>query len=115
MLRACPGRLEPMPLPSGVIGSKVFEQRLTTVDVATGRTRQLSPADMYIYEFDWSPDSKKFVVTAAHGPGDANWFVAEIYTLQAESGELKHLYKPCNKSPCRDGRQTDAILRSSAV
>jgi dipeptidyl aminopeptidase/acylaminoacyl peptidase len=92
-----PGPLEPMPLPSGVIGSKVFEQRLTTVDVATGRTRQLSPADMYVYEFDWSPDSKKFVVTAAHGAGDANWFVAEIYTLQAESGELKHLYKPAQQ------------------
>jgi len=76
-----PGPLEPMPLPSGVMGSKTFEQRLTTVDVATGRTRQLSPPDMYVYEYDWSPDGKKFALIASRGAGDANWYVAEIYTL----------------------------------
>ena len=92
-----PGPLEPMTLPSGVIGGKIYEQRLTTVDVATGRVRQLSPADMYVYEYDWSPDGKKFVLTAAHGAGDANWYVAEIYTLQADSGEMKSLYKPAQQ------------------
>ena len=66
-----PGPLEPMTPPSGVIGGKIYEQRLTTVDVATGRVRQLSPADLYVYEYDWSPDGKKFVMTAAHGAGDA--------------------------------------------
>ena len=89
-----PGPLEPMPPPSGVIGGKIYEQRLTTVDVATGRTRQLSPADMYVYEYDWSPDGKNFVLTSAHGTGDGNWYIAEIYTLQADSGEMKSLYKP---------------------
>jgi dipeptidyl aminopeptidase/acylaminoacyl peptidase len=92
-----PGPLEPMPLPSGVIGNRIHEQRLTTVDVATGRTRQLSPADLYVYEYDWSPDGKKFVLTAAHGAGDANWYVAEIYTLQADSGAIKSLYKPAQQ------------------
>jgi dipeptidyl aminopeptidase/acylaminoacyl peptidase len=89
-----PGPLEPMPLPSGEIGGKAYEQRLTTVDVATGRVRQLSPSDMYVYEYDWSPDGKRFVLAAAHGAGDAQWYVAEIYTLQADSGEMKSLYKP---------------------
>ena len=92
-----PGPLEPMSLPSGVIGGKVYEQRLTTVDVATGRTRQLSPADLYVYEYDWSPDGKHFALTAAHGAGDANWWVAGIYTLQADSGEMKLLYKPAQQ------------------
>ncbi len=92
-----PGPLEPMPLPSGVIGGKIYEQRLTTVDVATGRVRQLSPPDLYVYEYDWSPDGKKFVMTAAHGAGDGNWYVAEIYTLQADSGEMKTLYKPAQQ------------------
>ena len=83
--------------PSGVIGSKIYEQRLTTVDVATGRIRQVSPADLYVYEYDWSPDGKKFVLTAAHGAGDANWYVAEIFSLQANSGEMKSLYKPAQQ------------------
>ena len=89
-----PGPLEPMPLPSGVIGGKTFEQRLATVDMATGRVRQVSPADLYIYEYDWSPDSKQFAVTASHGTGDANWWTAQIYSVQADSGEMKSLYKP---------------------
>jgi dipeptidyl aminopeptidase/acylaminoacyl peptidase len=89
-----PGPLEPMPLPSGVIGGKVFEQCLTTADVATGRVRQLSPADMYVYEYDWSPDGKKFVLSAAHGAGDANWYVAGVYTLEADTGKMNSLYEP---------------------
>ena len=89
-----PGPLEPMTPPSGVIGGKVYEQRLTTVDVASGQVRQISPADMYVYEYDWSPDARKFVATAAHGEGDANWYVAEIYSIDAVSGEAKSLFKP---------------------
>jgi len=92
-----PGPLEPMMLPSGVIGGKIYEQRLTTVDVATGAARQLSPADMYVYEYDWSPDGKRFVLIAARGAGDGNWYVAEIYTLRADSGEMKSFYKPAEQ------------------
>jgi dipeptidyl aminopeptidase/acylaminoacyl peptidase len=92
-----PGPLEPMTPPSGVIGGKIYEQRLTTVDVATGRVRQLSPADLYVHEYDWSPDGRKFVLTAARGAGDGNWYVAEIFTLQADSGEMKSLYKPAQQ------------------
>jgi dipeptidyl aminopeptidase/acylaminoacyl peptidase len=92
-----PGPLEPMTPPSGVIDGKIYEQRLTTVDVATRRIRQLSPADLYVYEYDWAPDGKKLVLTAAHGEGDGNWYLAEIYTLQADSGEMNSLYKPAQQ------------------
>ena len=88
------GPLMPMTPETGVIDNKTYEQRLTTVDVASGQIRQISPADMYIYEYDWSPDSKSFALTAARGEGDANWYVAQLYTLSAEGGEMKSLYKP---------------------
>ena len=88
------GPLMPMTPETGVVDSKVYEQRLTTVEIASGSVRQLSPADMYVYEYDWSPDSKSFAVTAAHGAGDSNWYVAEIYTLGAEGGDPHPVYKP---------------------
>ena len=88
------GPLEPMTPPSGVIEQHVYEQRLATVDVASGRVRQISPADLYVYEYDWSPDGKAFAATAAHGAGDANWYVAELYAIAADSGRTKSLYKP---------------------
>lgn len=89
-----PGPVEPMTPPSGVIGNKIYEQRLTLVDVSTQRVRQITPADLYVYEYDWSPDGKNIAMTAAHGAGDGNWYVAEIYSLDVVSGEMKSLYKP---------------------
>ena len=88
------GPLMPMVPETGVIDQKVYEQRLTLVDLASGKVRQLSPPDMYVYQYDWSPDGKTFAAIAAHGSGDSNWYLAEIYTLSAESGELKPVYKP---------------------
>jgi len=79
---------------TGEIKEAVTEQRLALVDAATGNLRQISPADMYVYEFDWSPDGQRFVVTAAHGNGDNNWYIAQLYTLDANTGAMKSIYQP---------------------
>ena len=79
---------------TGEIKDAFFEQRLAMVDVASGKLRQISPADTYVYEYDWSPDGLRFAVTAALGNGDNNWWVAELYTLEGTSGLMKSIYKP---------------------
>jgi dipeptidyl aminopeptidase/acylaminoacyl peptidase len=78
----------------GLIEEKIYEQRLATVSVADGATKQISPPDMYVYEYDWSPDGKTFATTAAHGSGDNNWWIAQLYTLPASGGEMKSILKP---------------------
>jgi dipeptidyl aminopeptidase/acylaminoacyl peptidase len=88
------GPLDPVPEESGVLQSQIYEQRLTLVDVASGRVRQLSPKDMYVYEYDWSPDGKSFAATAAPGDGDANWWIAQLHVISTESGEMRSIYKP---------------------
>ena len=89
-----PGPTEATAPESGVIASKTVEQRLAIVNVATGSARSISPADMYVYEFDWSPDSKNLAYLAAPGDGDDNWYVAELYAIDAESGAVRHVLKP---------------------
>src|SRR6266436_1745670 len=80
---------------TGEIKDAFFEQRLALVDVSTGGFRQISPADMYVYEYDWSPDSARFALIAAHGNGDNNWYIAQLYTLDAGPlGLMKPIYKP---------------------
>ena len=79
---------------TGEIKDAFYEQRLAVVDVSTGKLRQISPADTYIYEYDWAPDGLKFAVTAALGNGDNNWWIAELYTLDGASGLMKAVYKP---------------------
>ena len=79
---------------TGVVESKFYEQRLTLVDAATGILHPLSPPDLYVYEYDWSPDGQSFAATAAHGDGDNNWWIAQLYTIAAASGDTRPLYKP---------------------
>ena len=54
------GPLMPMVPETGVIDQKIYEQRLTLVDLGSGKVRQLSPPDMYVYQYDWSPNGKDF-------------------------------------------------------
>lgn len=79
---------------TGEIKDSFFEQRLALVDVATGKLRQITPADMYIYEYAWAPDGQNIVATAARGNGDSNWYIAELFTINAASGAMKSIYKP---------------------
>src|SRR5215469_8195156 len=79
---------------TGEIKDSFFEQRLALVDPATGKLRQVSPADTYIYEYDWAPDSRTIAVIAAKGNGDNNWYIAELFSLDTASGRMKSIYKP---------------------
>jgi dipeptidyl aminopeptidase/acylaminoacyl peptidase len=88
------GPLMPMTPPEGVIEEHFYEQRITTIDLASKTMKQVSPADLYIYEYDWTPDGKGWVAIAAHGSGDNNWWIARLYTIDSASGQLREFYKP---------------------
>ncbi|MDW5266330.1 MULTISPECIES: S9 family peptidase [Acidobacteriaceae] len=79
------GALAAMKPWNGVIGEDGIEiQRVAAVDVASGTVSQLSPANLHVYEFDWSPDSKRLAYVAANPPGENNWWVAQLYVQTAE-------------------------------
>ena len=61
----------------GVSGA-IDEQRIAFVPAAGGDLTFASPDDTFVYEYDWTPDSKGFVATAAKGDGDNNWWVASL-------------------------------------
>jgi dipeptidyl aminopeptidase/acylaminoacyl peptidase len=82
---------------TGVIGEQVDEQRLGVVDVESGRLRQLTPPELYVFEYDWSPDSNRFVAIAAPGSGDDNWYIAQLYTVAVATGEMKSIHKPARQ------------------
>ncbi len=93
------GPLQPMTPLSGVIDEQIFEQRIATIDLNSAnsnspRIAQVTPADMYVYEYDWTPDGKGWAAIAAHGSGDANWWVARLYLANAQSGQMREIYKP---------------------
>jgi len=78
----------------GEIGSVVDEQRIAIIPASGGEPKLSSPADTWIYEYDWTPDGKGFVATAAKGDGDNNWWIAKLVAVDAASGALRVIAAP---------------------
>ena len=87
-----PGATQAAAKPTGEIGINEDEQRIATI--AGGALHWQSPANLYVYEYDWRPDPAhaRFVGTAASGNGDNNWWVARLYGF--ENGSANLLYTP---------------------
>ena len=76
---------------SGEIGSSADEQRIAIL--TQGGLRFVSPANLYVYEYDWTPTSDGFVATAAPGNGDNEWWVARLWRFET-TGQGRIVYTP---------------------
>lgn len=82
------------------VGKNYRRQRLALVDTKSGSVRILTARDLFVYEFDWSPDGHQMAITAspcctdAKGEGDDNWWTAELYRLDVDSGRVVSIFKP---------------------
>ncbi|HEX9304955.1 MAG TPA: S9 family peptidase [Thermoanaerobaculia bacterium] len=85
---------------AGVVAETIEEQRIAVVDVATGKMRQVSPANLYVYDYDWSPDGKRFAAEAAEGSGTNNYWIAQLYTVDVGSGRASSIWKPPYQIAC---------------
>ena len=92
---------EPSPMAAenkaiGLIDSIVNRnvQRIAVITRATGDIQLLTPASLYVFEYDWSNDSRKFLFTAAPPPGDDNWYIAKLYEQSLDGNVPGLLYSP---------------------
>jgi dipeptidyl aminopeptidase/acylaminoacyl peptidase len=69
-------------------------QRIAVVAAGGGDLKLVSPGDTFIYEYDWTPDGKGFVVTSAKGNGDNNWWIATLGHVDAATGALRLVAAP---------------------
>ena len=86
----------------GEIGETSDEQRLAVfarsgAPVAAADVHPVSPADRFVYEYDWAPDGGGFVVTSAPGNGDNNWWVATLDAIDAASGAVRNIARPATQ------------------
>jgi dipeptidyl aminopeptidase/acylaminoacyl peptidase len=88
------GPLFAAPPTTGVVDTAIHNQRIAVIDVVTGELQQVSPENLHVYDYDFSPDGKTFAATAAPGPGDNNWWIAQLYTIDASTGKATSIYKP---------------------
>jgi dipeptidyl aminopeptidase/acylaminoacyl peptidase len=88
------GPTQAAPRDTGVIGDQVDRQHLGVIDLATGHLKVATPADLYVYEYDWAPDARRLVISAATGSGNNNWWTARLYTVPADSGSPAEIARP---------------------
>ena len=81
----------------GEIGEANDEQRIAIIPLAGGTLRPVSPADRYVYEYDWIPDGSGFVTTSAQGNGDNNWWVATLDRVDLATGALRRIAAPATQ------------------
>ncbi|MGA9796972.1 MAG: S9 family peptidase [Rhizomicrobium sp.] len=75
---------------TGDLSGPVPEQR---IGILEGKSLHwASPADMFVYQYDWKRDGSGFIGTAAHGDGDNNWWVAKLYAFDAKDGAANVIY-----------------------
>jgi len=103
------GPLEPSTKDSGPVEEHTYEQRLSLVDPRSGQIKHITPADTYVYEYDWAPGSDRLAYTASKGNGDNNWWIAQLFTIAVPSGEIRPVHKPAlqiaNPRWSPDGKQ----------
>jgi dipeptidyl aminopeptidase/acylaminoacyl peptidase len=92
-----PGAVQPGSPLTGEIGARVDVQRFATVPVEGGATRLNSPANLYLYDYDWLPDGSGVVATAADGVGDASWWSARLVALDLRSGGVRDIARPATQ------------------
>jgi dipeptidyl aminopeptidase/acylaminoacyl peptidase len=79
---------------AGVVGDVVEEQRIAIVDLTSGAVREVSPPDLYVYDYDWSPDARAFAAEAVQGSGTNNYWTAQLYVVRADTGAATSIWKP---------------------
>jgi len=88
------GAVEAGAIELGDLDGAPLEQRIALL--AGDRLRWVSPADLFVYEYDWIPDGQGFVGTAAPGDGDRNWWVARLYAFDRDGASPRLLFAPAN-------------------
>lgn len=92
---------EPSPMAAGnrkvgVIDSLTNKdiQRIAVINRKSKQTELATPPDMYVFEYDWSPNSAQFAYTASLPPGDDNWYVAKLYKQSVAKQNAEIVYNP---------------------
>jgi dipeptidyl aminopeptidase/acylaminoacyl peptidase len=89
------GALDAMKPWSGVIGEDGVEiQRVYSVDATTGTGGFITPANLHVYEFNWSPAAHEIAFIAANPPGENNWWVAKLFSEPVDGGEPHVILDP---------------------
>ena len=75
-----------------VVDKNYRHRRIHVVDIDSGESKAITPAEYTVWAFNWSPDGKNFVVTASDDPTtDASYMFKHLYVVNIEDGSRRKL------------------------
>lgn len=81
-----------------VVDRDFKHHRLWVLEVATGKSYQVNTTDLTVWDFEWSPDGKQFVIVASATPRTDDYYMFKrLYTVSVKGGEPKLLCKTGGK------------------
>lgn len=87
----------------GVISTATMAevQRVAMFDVPKSASSEdmpqitmITPKNLHVFEFSWSPNSKEIAYVASAPPGEDNWWTAQLYTQAVTNGMPHSIFKP---------------------
>lgn len=66
-------------------------RRLWTVAVTSDQPSPVTPENLTIWEYAWSPDGQRFAVYYSAGPGETDWYRGQVGVVPAEGGAVRRL------------------------
>lgn len=71
--------------------------RLVVIEVATQKTRVVTRGDVQVWEFDWSPDGKEFVLVCSAQPYEWSWYDSWLARVPAGGGAPHKIFARPNR------------------
>ncbi len=82
--------------------------RLWTLSPASNTPEPVSPSNVTIWQYAWSPDSRQIAVYYSTGPHESDWYRGQIGVMEASGGALRQLSSLTRQAGAiswsRDGR-----------
>jgi len=77
-----------------VVDTGFKPRRLWAIHVATRESHKVTTSDISVWDFEWSPDSRRFVIQATTTPRtDDSYMFKKLFLIPVEGGEPKVLTK----------------------
>lgn len=66
-------------------------QRLWTVSRDGDTPRAVTPANLTVWRYAWSPDSRSFAVYFSTGPGETDWYRGQLGVVSSMGGAIRQI------------------------
>lgn len=91
------------------VNEPLRHQRLWTVRPESDTPEPVTPANLTIWNYAWSPDSKRFAVFYSEGPSETDWFKGQLGVVAARGGAVRQVARLTRQAGAltwtRDGRK----------